>query len=385
VDVVETIPTIFTQEAVLATRAYIFETPFTPTAYQSSPIMDGIAELPPLLGYVASTPRQTAQVALRGDPPYYDPILAHWQYGLGRAVAFTSDATGRWAANWLNWDEFPRFWGQAVEYSITESAANNLEAFVTMQGEQASLSVDARDDQGGFLNGLALNARVLAPDGTTFDVPVRQTAPGRYEAEFTPGTDGAYLVRLYGTGDNDAPVNETVGWVMSYSPEYAIGNQASGDTLAEVAALTGGRDLTGTPGEAFAHTLQAQAAVNPISFELLLLAALLVPFDVAMRRLLITRSDLARASAALGFRRGAAASTGQMQSLKDAKARTRQTLDESSATPVPAAPVTPVQPPPPPPSVTTAPPPAPVTPPPAPPPPDSNLAGELLKRRKPKE
>jgi hypothetical protein len=377
VDAVETIPSIFTQEAVLASRAYIVEDAFTPTSFQPSPIMTGISEVPPLLGYVATTPRQTAQVALRADPPYYDPILAQWQYGLGRVVAFTSDATGRWAADWLAWDEFPRFWGQAVDWSITESAANQIEAFVTMQGEQAALNVDARTDAGGFLNGLNLNARVLTPDGTAFDIPVRQTAPGRYEGEFAPGTDGAYLVRLFGTDSADAPIQETVGWVMSYSPEYAIGNTASADTLANVAALSAGRDLTGTPAEAFAHTLQAQPAVNPVSFELLVLALLLVPFDVAVRRLLITRSDLGRAWASLTVRRGPAASTDQMQTLKDAKARTRQTLDETTVPSPP--PVGPVSAPPPTPSPTAA------VSPPAAPPPDSNLAGELLKRRKPKE
>ncbi|MBL8148150.1 MAG: VWA domain-containing protein [Anaerolineae bacterium] len=394
---VETIPSIFTQETVLATRSYIIEHEFTPSIFQNSPILDGIAAAPPLLGYVATTPRQTAQVVLRGDAPYFDPILAQWQYGLGRAAAFTSDATGRWAANWLNWDEFPRFWGQAVEWSITESASNNIEAFVTMQGEQASLSVDARDDSGGFLNGLALTARVVAPDGTAFDLPVRQTAPGRYEGAFTPASEGVYLVRLSGAAEGGTAVNETLGWVMSYSPEYAPGNQSGGEALMDAAVLTGGRDLTSQPGDTFAHTLQARPAINPISLELLLLAVLLVPLDVAVRRLLITRSDLDRARARLGFRRAppAAPASEQMQSLKDAKARTRQaTTGDSGASPVMPAPPPPPAPVPASPAPKTPPPPtpapAPVSPAPQPAAPPSpagsgNLAGELLKRRKPKD
>lgn len=392
---VETIPSIFTQETVLATRSYIIEDEFTPSIFQNSPILGDITSAPPLLGYVATTPRQTAQVVLRGDAPYFDPILAQWQYGLGRAVAFTSDATGRWAANWLDWDEFPRFWGQAVEWSITESASDHIEAFVTMQGEQAALSVDARDDSGGFLNGLALTARVVAPDGSAFDVPVRQTAPGRYEGTFTPAREGAYLVRLAGTADGGTAVSETLGWVMSYSPEYAPGNQSGGEALMDAAVLTGGRDLTSQPGEAFAHTLQSRPAINPLSLELLLIAVLLVPLDVAVRRLLITRSDLARARARLGFRRAASAapSSEQMQSLKDAKARTRQnTTADSGPTPVmPAAPpMAPSTPPPAPIPASPAPKPtpAPTPQPAAPPSPASsggNLAGELLKRRKPKD
>ncbi len=391
VNLVETIPSIFTQEAVLATRAYIIEGAFTPTAYQSSPILDGITSLPPLLGYVATTPRQTAQVALRADPPYYDPILAQWQHGLGRVVAFTSDASSRldprinqslgWSAEWANWDEFPRFWGQAVQWSITESATNNIEAFVTMQGEQAALNVDARADDGSFLNGLLLSARITTPDGETLDIPVRQTAPGRYEGAFAPGADGAYLVRLYGEDGAGAPVNETMGWVMSYSPEYSLANRGAANALSEVAALTGGRDLSETPADAFAHTLEAQAAFSPISFELLLLALLLVPFDVAVRRLLITRSDLARARAALRRKPIApTAASEQMQSLKDAKARTRQTLDDAPVSaPMPAA--VPTVPGPAAAPATSTPNPEPT----AAPADGDNLAGQLLKRRKPRD
>ena len=37
------------------------------------------------------------------SPPRDDPLLAQWQYGLGRSVAWTSDSTGRWAKNWVGW------------------------------------------------------------------------------------------------------------------------------------------------------------------------------------------------------------------------------------------------------------------------------------------
>ncbi|MCA9911649.1 MAG: VWA domain-containing protein, partial [Anaerolineae bacterium] len=79
---VEQIPTIFASETVLASRAYIVEESFVPLLSANSPIMDGITSAPPLLGYVASTPKQTAQVILRSPEPFADPILATWQYGL---------------------------------------------------------------------------------------------------------------------------------------------------------------------------------------------------------------------------------------------------------------------------------------------------------------
>src|SRR5258708_28481143 len=107
----ERIPQVFTAETVLATRSYILEKEFTPSQAANSQIMQGISAVPSLLGYVATTPKDNATVILRA-PGYDDPLLASWQYGLGRAVAWTSDATTRWGKNWTNCPDFGRFWSQ---------------------------------------------------------------------------------------------------------------------------------------------------------------------------------------------------------------------------------------------------------------------------------
>jgi uncharacterized membrane protein len=332
VDVVETIPTIFTQETVLATRSYILEQEFVPAQSASSPIMNNINAAPPLLGYVATTPRQTGQVILSGPEPYRDPILAAWQYGLGRSVAFTSDGTARWASNWVGWEGFAQFWNQAVEWTITESASNNVEARVVMEGEQARVTVDARDDTGDFLNGLTLNARVVSPQGEAINVPLQQVAPGRYEAAFAPDAQGAYFIRLAGGNDAGLAINQTTGWVMSYSPEYSL-DAPAGNLLQDIATLTDGESLAGSPNEVFAHNLTSQAALNPIWQYLLLAALLLLPFDIAIRRLLITRSDLARVRAWLfGEQQVIPETSERMSTLFGAKARAQKTLTaETSA------------------------------------------------------
>lgn len=319
------IPTIFTQETVLATRSYIIENEFVPALTAISPIMNGITSAPPLLGYVATTPKQTAQVILRTGDDFNDPILAAWQYGLGRSVAFTSDATARWASNWVGWDEFARFWNQAVRWTITEGTNNNIETQIVMEGEQAKLVVDARNADGSFLNGLNLRTSLVFPDRTAETLALQQVAPGRYEAIFDPTSEGAYFLRV---ADENAALNEITGWVMSYSPEYRPQGES---VLPALAALTGGRPLQGDPGAVFTHDLTAQASLTPVAPLLLLLALLLLPFDVAVRRLLITRSDLARLRDAI-MGRGAddlGETSGRLSSLMGAKARARaQTTGE---------------------------------------------------------
>jgi uncharacterized membrane protein len=397
VEVVETIPTIFTMETVLATRSYIAEEPFVPTIASANAMIDGITAAPPLLGYVATTARQTAQVVLTGPTDYDDPLLAGWQYGLGRSVAFTSDATARWAANWVTWDDFSRFWSQVVRWTMTEGADAHIETRVQVEGEQARIVVDARNDDGSFQNGSTLNASLVSPTLGTETLPLRQVAPGRYEAVFTPQAEGAYFLAVSGqtAGEEPVAVTQRTGWVMSYSPEYSLTlGRADLNLLNDVAVLTGGRDLAGEPGAVFAHNLDLKTASTPLYPWLLLAALLLLPVDIAVRRLIVTRSDLVRLRAALGRSPVPTPASERLSTLMDAKARAQRTTEQSAApantvaalrsrrTPPAETPGAPPEPP-----VAPAPSPASRPAPPAQPAPpvdedENNLAGRLLQRRR---
>lgn len=297
---VSTIPAIFTSETLLATRAYIFEDDFFPTLTANHPIMQGISSLPQLKGYIATTDKETATVILRG--PEDDPLLASWQYGLGRAVAFTSDATSRWAENWLSWDNFADFWSQTIRWSIIEGSTSNIEARVEQRGEEAVLVADVRDNRGDFLNVLTLNAAVVNAQLETTNLTLQQTAPGRYEAVFTPEDEGAYFVTVAGQPPEDADVLspekviQTTGWVLSYSAEYRVGAETSQTNpfalLRTIANLTGGSSLQDRPAAAFVHNLDQERAAQPIWPYFILAALCLLPLDIALRRLVITPRDL---------------------------------------------------------------------------------------------
>ncbi len=326
----QSIPAIFAQETVLATRSYIFETPFTPSLTARSPIMEGISTLPTLQGYVGASEKEASQVVLRGPEPYQDPILTVWQYGLGRSVAFNADATSRWGAQWVIWDDFARFWGQTVRWTMTDTDTQGVETRIVMEGAQARIVLDARDDAGTFLNGLTLEASVVRPDLTNERIQLRQVAPGRYEAIFTPDQQGAYLLRTAGGLESaGVSVNQTTGWVMSYSREYQGGNTVS--VLPEVARLTGGTPYLDGLAPAFEHTLTARGGSTPLAPVLVLIALLLLPFDIAVRRLLITRTDMQRVFSVFRRQPSEAASSERMASLMQARERARQeTLAEEA-------------------------------------------------------
>ena len=304
------LPQIFTQETTSIQRSYLVEERFFPELVSNSPILSGIRAVPPLYGYVGASPKGTAQVILNTHQG--DPLLAAWQYGLGRSVAWTSDASGRWATEWVQWAGFPAFWAQAVRWTISQSRDSNVETVVDLSGEQARLTVDARRTNGDFLNNLAMEANVVDPNGEVVNLALQQVAPGRYEAEFTPEGDGAYFIRVAGGDDGQngeqiglegAVVAQTGGWVLGYSPEYQQ-FETHPELLEQLVMLGNGRNLSDAAAfpeptlAVFAHNLQSNASTQPIWPALMLMAVLLLPADIAVRRLVITRRDMERAWAA---------------------------------------------------------------------------------------
>ena len=308
------LPQIFTQETTNIQRSYLVEERFFPALGSSGfarghaifRAMDAanITTVPALFGYVGTSPKATAQVIL--ETHLGDPLLAAWEYGLGRAVAWTSDATGRWGNEWVTWAGFPTYWSSVVRWTVSQNRNSNVETAVTFTDESATLIVDARGSNGTYLNNLTMEANVISPAGETTNLTLQQVAPGRYEAPFTPEEDGAYFIRVAGTApdaDDDTVIGQTSGWVLGYSPEYQQ-LEADAHLLTTIADLTNGRTLNTLPtieeqtAAIIAHDLPSDRATRPIWPWLTLLAVLLLPLDIAVRRLVITKRDMEKAWAA---------------------------------------------------------------------------------------
>lgn len=330
------VPDFFLKETVKAVGQYIIEEPFYPLPAMPSPLLRGLdpATLPALFGYNGTTAKNTARLDLL--TPRGDPLLASWQYGLGRAAVWTSDFKGQWGTAWVSWDEFARFAAQLVAWTMPAPQAEGLAARAGLDNGRASIQLEAIDENGRPRNFLRAEANLIGPDLQAEVVELKQVGAGKYEAEVDVAQPGTYLVRL-GVNEGDQSLGQqTLGMVVPYSPEYKAGG-VDRALLEELAGVTGGK-LIGDLIQVFEHNLPAADLARQIWRPLLLIAALLFPLDIAVRRVMFGSQDYRKAADWIGerltFRRGRAMpgerALGQLFQARE-RARHRQTRGEAAS------------------------------------------------------
>lgn len=292
------LPQIFIKEAAVILKSAIFEEPFVPTLAGPSEIVRGISEFPQLLGYVCTTPKARAELPLVSDKG--DPVLAHWQFGLGRTVAFTSDAKAKWARQWLGWAQYRQFWAQAAQWSLRRLEPSDLNAEVNIDQGQGQLVVDALDAEGNYRNFLRLQATVVGPRGDNSLVRLEQTGPGHYEAKFLTKEVGTYLLHLMELQDGNVVRSQVVGANVNYSPEFSA-PEPNLPLLSRLAEAGGGKILDPSDPADNPFLRDRHKSYQPLDWwEWLLKAAvLLFVVDVGVRRIQLERSEVLRAWAAV--------------------------------------------------------------------------------------
>src|SRR5216684_4374782 len=298
------IPQILFDETRQAARRAVIEEPFVPAIVGSHPILTGLGPLPELDGYVATTLKPVAQLVLISHRD--DPVLAVWQYGLGRVAAWTSDALGLWTANWLQWSNAARWWANLVTWTLPTPDSQLIVNGDVANGSghvivdlPSGTPVDTSSQQ-------EVQARIIAPDLSQQTITLQPTAPGRWEGNFPVGQVGAYLLhvtwqaRSNNNTGSPSQLSAITGMVVPYSPEFRntgtdlcflklLAHAGGGSILVPLGP--GGTNRCGTilgPGDsaaAFTANLPSVYAALSITFWLFALAALLLPVDIALRRL----------------------------------------------------------------------------------------------------
>ncbi len=280
------IPSIFLDEQRTELQPWIVDQRFRMAFGAPSPALAGIdiADLPPLDGYVATTAKPAAEVVLSG--PNSDPILAQWQYGLGQAVAWTSDTQGRWSAELLRSPLAGKLFAGIVASTLPLAADPSFSVVAQLEGDQVHIVAQA----GPVPPRATAVAHVNAPDGHGSDVPLVETAPGLFEGDVPASQVGPYLMRVEVELGPRVLQATTVGTVVAYSPELRF--MGTDMSFLQQLARAGGGAVLASPQSAVRQPLPPVMVTQPVFDWLLVLAIVLFPPDVALRRLNLGRQSL---------------------------------------------------------------------------------------------
>ncbi|MED2010945.1 VWA domain-containing protein [Brevibacillus borstelensis] len=294
------IPKIFSKETALASRTFIVEKPQYPERTGAGDWGTLRQPLPLLRAYVATTLKKTAEPVLMSQDA--DPILSRWQYGLGRAVAWTSDLEGKWGPDWVAWPGNSRLWTEIVGWTLPQVETGRWQVETQLDGSRGKVTVSLPK---GEKLPQELEAVVVNREMKREVVRLKPVAPGTLEGSFDAAEPGSYLIQVTEKANGKVAAGQTAGLSVSYSPEFGL--QQDGEGRMQEWLLAGGGTRISEPSEVFSGKLPSKWETQPISDWLLMLAALLWPLDVAARRLQLPERWWARVTGWLRKRRTAEA------------------------------------------------------------------------------
>jgi uncharacterized membrane protein len=290
------LPQIFIKEATVVRRTLIHEDakgiPLQ-TPPSASEIMKGLqgAALPPVFGMVLTSKKPNPQIEM----PIFagknaDPILAHWQTGLGRAAVWTPDAHNKWSAGWVGSDLYNKFWAQVVRAVARPPMSADFDVQVTQDGTKGRITVEALNKDSAFMNFMNISGVAVGPDPDKKEnVRLVQTGPGTYAAEFDARDPGNYVVVLQYRGAKGEQGALLGGMAVNASPELRD-LQSNEAALRMVAERTGGKVIEPFAPPAAADLFSREGlkvTASPLPIWDLLIPVLLglILVDVATRRI----------------------------------------------------------------------------------------------------
>ncbi|HZL35118.1 MAG TPA: hypothetical protein VFC78_07400, partial [Tepidisphaeraceae bacterium] len=331
------LPQIFIKEATIVRRSLIHEDEKgigVKILDASDETVRGMADAPAVFGMVLTSKKNDPKVSMPlAAGKMNDPILAHWQAGLGKALVFTSDPTTKWGSNWVSSPDYGKVWAQVVRTCERPPMSSDFDVQTSVDGTKGKIIVEAVNKDDNFLNFLNVGGEVLGPDGKAVPVRLVQTGPGTYEGKFDANDAGSYVVALNYKGQKTSGILRG-GVAVNSEPEYRD-LQSNEAKLQEIADRTGGRVLPEWDAQSadFFSRQNVPITASPLPIWDILIPILLglLLLDVATRRIAWDWNSTKRLAAAASARVRAFTSVRKVES-RDTLDALRRVRDEVSET-----------------------------------------------------
>lgn len=252
------------------------ENPMAPEVVKRVEILNevGMESAPQLQGYVRFIAKPTAETILTLDRE--DPLLTRWQYGLGRAAVFASDAKSRWSSEWISWKGFDKFWTNVARDLLPHT--QDGEATLSYDSANGELIASYRLGRGVREPATIPPIFVFGPADFRQPIPVKKIAAGTYQGRLKIADRQGFFRVL--------PAQESRAFpeIGLYRPETELSEYGSDEALLkQVAEFTGGR-FQPEPSAVFTgtgKTIQTELSLWP---GFLALAIILSLTELVMRK-----------------------------------------------------------------------------------------------------
>jgi Ca-activated chloride channel homolog len=248
-------------------------------------ILQGLENFPALEEFMVTKAKSGADVQLYTDVhAQHEPLLATWQYGLGRGVAVPFDPSSSGSSEWIKWAGFGKFWSQAVRWAIRDQTPWDYRLSAQQRGDRTIFQVESYEsDEEGIW-------QVRVPRGTQSDeltlVPI---APRVYEASLPLKYRGSFPVTLIKRRGGKIVNQKNEMVTVSQSPGESLEEYQQGpnrDLLAALAEGTGG-SLDPDPSELVSQKREGhKILIHPLDTYLIVIGLFLLLGDIATRVLL---------------------------------------------------------------------------------------------------
>ncbi|MGE6516794.1 VWA domain-containing protein [Lysinibacillus sphaericus] len=262
------IPSILSRETAMISRTYIEDNPFYPTIYNASGWNALFANgVPQMNAYIGTTAKQGASVIAESEKE--DPVIAQWQYGLGKTFAFTSDSTGKWTGDWARWQDWGTFWQTMISQMLP---SYNDVAYDVRLDTDGSFVITDPTNEAAFLDIVAVNEA-----GEELEMQLETLSASQVRA-IVQAEPGLIFFRI---ADEEQAIYQA-GLSVPYSAEYEL-RPVNEKLVEELTKQTGGNVLE-EPQEVFRDFTQQGAERQNIATWLLLAGMFLFFIDITIRR-----------------------------------------------------------------------------------------------------
>ncbi len=262
------------------------EKEFTPRSEKPDPILKDLAgrQMPPLKGYVSTEIKPRATMSMFIDRAgIEEPVIASWKYGAGKALAVTTDASGRWSGAWVSGNVFQPVWDRLLAWMTPETAAEP-KIDVALGYQAGRINIKLTDYGAETANATHLvTVLVTRPDGSKAESALTEEVPGEFAGSIDAAASGNYYFEVrspLGKDKKFPPLGYTVSPAVNAElprpePNYGL--------LEHLASATGGR-LNPTIAEVATArpTIERRESVNQF---LIVAAMILLIGEALVRRL----------------------------------------------------------------------------------------------------